>query len=138
MIKRLTWFVGGVAAGAIGVGRAKRKVRSVASDLAPVQVARRTTQSVKRRTHDVTEAVREGRRAMRLKELELRARVDGRASTLAEELDDDAEVIVDGRPVEPGQVIVLRQVRNADATQRDVASETRSASQPTDRPRRRA
>jgi len=110
MIKRLTWFVGGVAAGAVGAGRARRKLKAVASDLAPVQVAKRATDRVRRRGHDVAEAVKEGRRAMRLKELELRARVDGRATTLADELDDDAAVLVDGHPVEPGQVIVLRQV----------------------------
>ena len=117
MMKRLTWFVGGVAAGAIGAGRAKRKVKSVASDLAPVQIARRATDRVRQRGHDVADAVREGRRAMRMKELELRARVDGSITTLADELDEDAAVIVDGRPVEPGQVIVLRQVRprNSDA-----------------------
>ena len=51
---------------------------------------------------------------MRVKELELRARVDGRGTTLADELDDDAAVLVDGHPVEPGQVIVLRQVREGD------------------------
>ena len=131
MMKRLTWFVGGVAAGAIGVGRAKRKVRSVASDLAPVQVARRATDRVRQRGHDVAEAVREGRRAMRMKELELRARVDGRVTTLADELDELDEgtaVIVDGRPVEPGQVIVLRQVRDGERTAPRRAS----------RPRRRA
>jgi hypothetical protein len=112
MMKRLTWFAGGVVAGAIGAGQAKRKVKAVASELTPVQVARRASDRVRRRGHDVAEAVREGRRAMRLKEVELRARVDGRVTTLADELDDDAEVLVDGRPVEPGQVIVLRQVRD--------------------------
>ena len=131
MMKRITWFVGGVAAGAIGAGRAKRKVRSVASELAPVQVARRATDKVRQRGHDVAEAVREGRRAMRVKELELRARVDGRASTLADELDGidgDTAVLVDGQPVEPGQVIVLRQVRDAE----------RTAPRRSSRPRRRA
>jgi hypothetical protein len=50
---------------------------------------------------------------MRTKEMELRARLDGRASTLADELTDVDTVLVDGRPVEAGQVIVLRQVRDA-------------------------
>lgn len=116
MMKRLTWFVGGVAAGAIGAERAKRKVRTVAADLAPVHVARRVTQGVRRRGYDVADAVREGRRAMRRKEIELRARRDGRATTLAEELADEldagTEILVDGRPVEPGRVVVLRQVRD--------------------------
>ena len=115
MIKRLTWFVGGALVGAVGAGQAKRKVRAVADELAPVQVARKATDRVRRRGHDVADAVREGRRAMRAKELELRARLDGRVSTLADELDDelgDSTLLVDGVPVEPGQVIVLRQVRD--------------------------
>ena len=46
----------------------------------------------------------------------VRARIDGRASTLADDLDEGDEVLVDGRPVEPGQVIVLRQVRERNET----------------------
>lgn len=112
MMKRLTWFVGGLAAGVVGVGAAKRKVKSVANELAPVQVAKRATGSIRDRGHNVMEAMRDGRRAMKAKELELRARLDGRTSTLADELDDVDAVLVDGRPVEAGQVIVLRQVRD--------------------------
>ena len=112
MMKRLTWFVSGVAAGAVGAGAAKRKVKSVANELAPVQVARRATGSVRDRGHRVAEAVREGRRAMVAKERELRARLDGRVTTLADEIDDVETVLVDGRAVEAGQVIVLRQVRD--------------------------
>ena len=111
-MKRVTWFVGGMAAGAVGVGAAKRKVTSIANELAPVQVAKRATGSVRDRGSRVVEAVREGRRAMKAKELELRARVDRRSSTLADELHDVETVLVDGHPVEPGQVIVLRQVRD--------------------------
>jgi hypothetical protein len=113
MMKRVTWFVGGVAAGAVGVGAAKRKAKSVANELAPVQIAKRATGSVSERGHRVADALREGKRAMRIKEMELRARLDGRASTLADELTDVDTVLVDGRPVEAGQVIVLRQVRDA-------------------------
>lgn len=112
MIKRATWFIGGVAAGAVGAGAAKRKVKSVANELAPVQVARRATGSVRDRGQRVADAVREGRRAMVSKERELRARLDGRITTLADEIDDVETVLVDGRPVEAGQVIVLRQVRD--------------------------
>ncbi|MTA12689.1 MAG: hypothetical protein F2534_08840 [Actinobacteria bacterium] len=111
-MKRVTWFVGGVAAGAVGVGAAKRKVRRVTDELAPVQIARRAGGQVVERTSRVGEALREGRRAMRTKEMELRARLEGRTSTLADELDDVDTVLVDGRPVEAGQVIVLRQVRD--------------------------
>jgi hypothetical protein len=113
MIKRATWFLGGVATGVVGAGALKRKIRTAASELTPAQVARRASGSAKRKAHDVSEALREGRRAMRAKELELRARLDGRATSLADELDgeDIDSVIVDGKAVEPGQVIVLRQVR---------------------------
>jgi hypothetical protein len=112
MMKRITWFMGGVAAGAVGAGAAKRKVKSVANELAPVQVARRATGSVRDRGQRVVEAAREGRRAMVAKERELRARLDGRLTTVADELDDVETVLVEGRPVEAGQVIVLRQVRD--------------------------
>ncbi len=118
MMKRVTWFVGGVAAGAVGVGAAKRKVKSVANELAPVQVAKRATGSVRERGHRVADAAREGRRAMKAKETELRARFDGRTSVAREQrlvdtvLDDVDMVLVDGHPVEAGQVVVLRQVRD--------------------------
>ncbi|MEZ5252065.1 MAG: hypothetical protein R2713_23520 [Ilumatobacteraceae bacterium] len=114
MMKRVTWFVGGMAAGVAGVGAAKRKVRRVTNDLVPLQLARKAGTQVTDRTGRVAEAVREGKRAMRLKEMELRARVEGRHSTLADELDDIETVLVDGKPVEAGQVIVLRQVKSQD------------------------
>ncbi len=117
-MKRLLWFLGGAAAGAAGVGAAKRKVRTVANDLAPVQVARRAGESVRDRGRRVSDAVREGRAAMSAKERELRARLDGRASSLADEVDDIDTVLGDGRPVEPGQVIVLKQVRDRDSRSR--------------------
>jgi hypothetical protein len=115
MMKRVTWFVGGVATGAVGVGAAKRRIRAATADLTPGYVARRAGRTVRRRTRDVGEALREGRRAMRARELELRARLEGRVTSLADVLDDDDGVdslIVDGKHVEPGQVIVLRQVRD--------------------------
>ena len=105
MIKRMTWFVGGAVAGVAGVGVAKRKMKRAATHLSPQHVA-----------HGVGERVRdafgEGRRAMRAKEIELRALLEGRASKLADDLDEGDEVLVDGRPVKPGQVIVLKQVRD--------------------------
>jgi hypothetical protein len=104
MLKRLTWFAGGVVAGAAGVGVAKRKVKEKAAELSPVNAARNATARVR-------DAVREGKRAARAKEDELRAKLDGRHVSLADELDPGDHVLVDGVPVEPGQVIVLRQVR---------------------------
>ncbi len=105
MMKRLTWFVGGAVAGAAGAGAAKRKVKAKASELSPANVAR----GVRSR---VSDAVHDGKRAARAKEAELRARLEGRGTTLADTLDDGDEVLVDGVPVEPGQVIVLKQVRD--------------------------
>lgn len=104
MIKRLTWFLGGAAAGIAGASVAKRKVKAVTAEYAPAQVAKKATNRVK-------DAIAEGKRAMKAKEAELRARLDGTASTLADDLADGDTVFVDGQPVEPGQVIVLRQVR---------------------------
>jgi hypothetical protein len=105
MIKRMTWFVGGAVAGIAGVGVAKRKMKQAANHLTPKRIAHGITD----RVHD---AFSEGRRAMRAKELELRGRLDGKAQTLADQLDDGDEVLVDGLPVESGQVIILKQVRD--------------------------
>ena len=109
MIKRLTWFAGGAVAGVAGAGYAKRKVKETASQLAPANVARVAVAKVRERTHDVVDAVRDGREAMHAKEAELRARIDNSSTTLADALDPDDTVFVDGRAVEPGDVIVLRQ-----------------------------
>ena len=111
MIKRLTWFLGGAVAGAAGAGYAKRKVRATAVQLAPANVARTVTAKVRGRARDAVEAVREGKAAMQAKEAELQAKRSGDATVLADALDDGDQVIVDGLPVEPGQVIVLHQVQ---------------------------
>jgi hypothetical protein len=87
------------------VGVAKRKMKQAATHLTPAKIAHGITG----RVHD---AFSEGRRAMRARETELRARLDGRATSLADDIDDGDEVLVDGRPVAPGQVIVLKQVRD--------------------------
>jgi hypothetical protein len=105
MIKRLTWFVSGAVAGVAGAGFAKRKVKKAAMNWAPKNVVHGVTGRVR-------DAIGEGRDAMRAKEAELRARLDGRVTTLADDLDEGDEVQVDGRPVAPGQVIVLKQVRD--------------------------
>ncbi len=105
MIKRLTWFFGGAIAGVAGAGVAKRKVRRAATRLAPKNVARGATGRVR-------EAIADGRGAMRAKEIELRARLDGRETTAVDDLDDGVEVLVDGRPAAPGEIIVLKQVRD--------------------------
>ncbi|MEI6495253.1 MAG: hypothetical protein WCO88_01190 [Actinomycetota bacterium] len=117
MVKRLVWFVGGIAAGVLGMGAAKKKVKTVANELAPVQVVKRTGRSLRSGVDHIGDAVREGKRAMSAKETELRARRDGRLSTLTDEIGDVDTVFVDGLPVEPGQVIVLRQMPDKNAAQ---------------------
>ena len=105
MIKRMTWFVSGAVAGVAGVGVAKRKMKRAATRLTPRHIVHKVTD----RVHD---AYSEGRKAMRTRELELRARLDGNAVPLDDDLDDGDDVLVVGRPVEPGQLIVLKQVRD--------------------------
>ena len=105
MIKRLVWFVGGAVAGIAGASVARKKVHEVATELAPANVAKKATARLR-------DAVAEGRRAMQSKEAELRSRMNGGAHPLADDLDEGDTVLVDGVPVEPGQVIVLKQVRD--------------------------
>lgn len=108
MIKRVTWFVGGLAAGIAGAGYAKRKVRSTAAQLAPARVAQGAVSKVRTTVDHAIDAVREGRQAMRAKEAEMTARNEGRAASLAEVLGPGDQVHVDGVPVDAAQVIVLR------------------------------
>lgn len=116
MMKRVTWFVSGAVAGVAGAGYAKKKVKATASQLVPVQVAKSAVAKVRVRGSDVVDAVRDGRQAMKAKEAELKAKLNGTAAPLADELVDqlsvDDQILVDGRPVQPGQVIVLRQIRD--------------------------
>jgi hypothetical protein len=117
-MKKVTWFVGGIAAGAAGAGYAKRKVRETAAQLAPTRVVRSAGEGVRSGVRAAADAVREGRVAMKAKESELRARSEGRAASLDEVLAPGDEVLVDGRPVEPGQVIVLRDLDRSGSRRR--------------------
>lgn len=100
-MRRLTWFVGGVIAGAAGADAAKRKVRDTATKLSPANLAKSAGAKAKG-------AVRRGGESLRTKERELVVRVRGQATPLSEELDDVQTVIVDGKAVEPGKVVILR------------------------------
>ena len=108
MMKRVTWFIGGVAAGAAGAGYAKRKVRETAAQIAPSSVARTAVTSVRATGRTVADALREGRIAMRRHEEEARARQEGRLVSLAEHIEPGDQVLVDGEPVASGRVIVMR------------------------------
>ena len=102
MIKRVTWFAGGVVVGIAGAGMAKRKMKEVAAQASPARVARTAFGRV-------GEAIGEGRRAARGREAELRARYEGvEPVALADELEPDAAVLIDGELVDAGKVIVLR------------------------------
>ena len=109
MLKRVTWFLGGAAAGAAGASYAKRKVKQAAAQLAPVNVARDAAERARHRGRDVVDALREGRAAMVAREDELRARRDARVETLDDQLEPGDQLLVDGRPVDSARVIVLKQ-----------------------------
>ena len=108
-MKRITWFVTGVAAGATGVSYATKKVKQTASQLAPANVAKGAASQVKQRSRQVVDAVREGRAAMHDREDELKARRDARVETLDDRLEPGDQLLVDGQPVDSGRVIVLKQ-----------------------------
>ncbi|MFM8648381.1 MAG: hypothetical protein ACKODY_01215 [Actinomycetota bacterium] len=113
MIKRFVWFVGGTIAGVTGTLVAGRRVKRRVRTLAPVRVVQETTSSLRRRVADLGEAIVEGRQVMQAREAELRARVDGRVSSLSDvdrPISDRDALLVDGEPVEPGRVVVLRDV----------------------------
>ena len=109
MMKRLTWFAGGLAAGVAGAGYAKKKVKQTASQLAPVQVAKGAATKVRRAGRAVVDAARDGREAMQHHEDELRAKREGRFESLEDHVAPGDQVFVDGRPVESGRVIVMRE-----------------------------
>ena len=59
MMRRVTWFVGGVVAGAAGAGYAKKKVRAATAQLAPVNVVKAAGGRVRERGRHVVGALRE-------------------------------------------------------------------------------
>jgi hypothetical protein len=107
-MKRVTWFAGGVVAGLASAGYAKKKVKATASHVAPAQIARSAATTVRSKTGNVVDAIREGRQVMKHTEDELRARREGRLTSLDEHVAPGDQVFVDGVPVESGRVIVMR------------------------------
>lgn len=110
-MKRITWFVTGVAAGATGANYAAKKVKQTAAQLAPSAVAKGAAAKVKATGRNVVDAVREGRAAMHAREDELKARRDAQVESLDDRLDPGDQLLVDGRPVDSARVIVLKQKR---------------------------
>jgi hypothetical protein len=80
MLKRLTWFAAGAAAGVGGTVAAGLRVRRTVQQLAPDHLARTTVNAAKDRVADVADAWRAGRSAMRTKEAQLRALAEGHPS----------------------------------------------------------
>jgi len=109
-MKRVSWFVSGAVAGVAGAGYAKRKVKETASQLAPSNIAKTAVAKVRERGNDVADAIRDGREAKREKESELRAKLGIQSPagpSRAAQLGPDDVMVIEGRPVEAGQVIVL-------------------------------
>jgi hypothetical protein len=114
MIKRVSWFVAGAAAGAAGTSYASRKIKKKAAQLAPAVVVRNAASRVQHRGRDLVEAVREGRTAMRQKEFELKTERDAQA-----------------RPRRRAEVIILSDVREIERLERQI-----SPQHPASRPKR--
>jgi hypothetical protein len=103
MIKRASWFVSGAIAGIAGAEYAKRKVKHAAENLKPNNMATLTVGKFRERGHDVADAMREGRSAMKAKEAELRAKLHHG--------DDPAAIEATVIPIDQGEdaaVILLR------------------------------
>ncbi|HUF99091.1 MAG TPA: hypothetical protein VMM60_13255 [Ilumatobacter sp.] len=111
-MKRVTWFVGGVAAGVTGASYAKKKVsRTVhrtAETLSPKNIAKSASTKARAKANVVVDAVREGRAAGKAREHELRTRRDHVAEPIDGRLGPDDQLLVDGQPVDTGRVIVLK------------------------------
>lgn len=112
MMKRVTWFVSGAIAGVAGASYTKKKVKATASQLAPSNIAKTAVAKVKDKGHDVIDAVRDGRDAMKEKEAELRARLGSDGDNDNDEPTTIEVIATEAVPVKPGQVIVLQQIRD--------------------------
>jgi len=108
MMKRVTWFAGGVVAGLASAGYAKKKVKETASQMGPTQMAKSAVGAVRNTTSNVADAFREGRQVMKHTEDELHAKREGRLTSLDEHVAPGDQVYVDGVPIESGRVIVMR------------------------------
>ncbi len=110
-MKRVTWFVTGVAAGATGASYATKKVKERAQQLKPANVAKGAASKVKNGGAKVVDALRDGRAAMKAKEDELRARRDLSVEPVDTRLEPGERILVDGEVVDAGRVIVMKQRR---------------------------
>ena len=81
MMKRLTWFTLGAAAGVAGASVARKKLKAAAAELAPSNLAHKAADRMRA-------VALEGQQAIKAKAIELRQRLIA-------------------KPAEPGQVIEL-------------------------------
>lgn len=107
-MRRAVWFVGGVVTGAAGVGYAKRKVVAAADRMRPSNLAQSASAALRRQGQRVVGGVQDGMSAARRRENELRAERAGRLVRLREHLAEGDQVLVDGKVVEPGRIILMR------------------------------
>jgi hypothetical protein len=107
-MRRAVWFVGGVVTGAAGVGYAKRKVVAAADRMRPSNLASSASAALRRHGQRFVGSVQDGVSAARRRENELRAERAGRLVRLREHLAEGDQVLVDGKVVEPGRVILMR------------------------------
>lgn len=83
MFKRVTWFTVGAVAGVAATAWAEIRVRRTAARYTPGQVASRAIDGARERTADIADAWHEGRLAMRERERQLRAELEGRPLVVA-------------------------------------------------------
>ena len=109
MMKRITWFVGGAAAGVVGANYATKKVKQTAAQISPsaggaiVDVPVPVTSPVTSSMPSVKDA-----RSLATTKTSSAAKREGRLESLADHVDPGDQVFVDGVPVESGRVIVMR------------------------------
>jgi hypothetical protein len=109
VLKRVTWFVTGTVAGVAGATAAKRSVKKKAAKLPPVRAAKQAITSVQSARERLVEAARDGRDVMRETEARLRAKRNGDEIAPVEVI--DGRIVASGN-IKPGQVIVLKEVRD--------------------------
>lgn len=107
-MRRAVWFVGGVVTGAAGVGYAKRKVVAAADRMRPSNLAQSASSALRRQGQRFVVGVQDGMSAARRTENELKAERAGRLVRLRDHLAEGDQVLVDGKVVEPGRIILMR------------------------------
>ena len=135
MITRVTWFLAGAAAGAAGATYTRRKVKRVADQLTPANVARSMADRTKARGRDVVDALRGARPAQ---EGELPAEIEGARLALGSNGPAQIIVLSDVRQLEQLARAATRPQRTARVPAEHPSVEHRPADRPSGRLRRRS